>query len=178
MNIVTAWPLVIVVFIISQVVMMVGLPGSGKTHWAQAHMLQNPRKRYNLLSTNSILKCMRVRDSIKIIVWNWNHIDTMPGYNLFISMWKKQRATMALIEKKYRIKSLLFDGWSSSKGERLLDIHSGHVTKSTNLIGCPFFHQSVLKKWLEQINCMWMLIHINIHIISCDEYYAVNVPLP
>ncbi|XP_067314074.1 heterogeneous nuclear ribonucleoprotein U-like protein 2 isoform X2 [Pseudorasbora parva] len=41
------------------VLMMVGMPGSGKTHWAQAHMLQNPRKRYNLLSTNSILICMR-----------------------------------------------------------------------------------------------------------------------
>ncbi|XP_016336671.1 heterogeneous nuclear ribonucleoprotein U-like protein 2 isoform X1 [Sinocyclocheilus anshuiensis] len=42
-----------------EVLMMIGLPGSGKTHWAQAHMLQNPRKRYNLLSTNSILNCMR-----------------------------------------------------------------------------------------------------------------------
>uniref|UniRef100_A0A8C2GH05 Si:ch211-107m4.1 n=1 Tax=Cyprinus carpio TaxID=7962 RepID=A0A8C2GH05_CYPCA len=51
-----------------EVLMMVGLPGSGKTHWAQAHMLQNPRKRYNLLSTNSILNCMRVRKSIKITV--------------------------------------------------------------------------------------------------------------
>lgn len=55
-------------FSICQVLMMVGMPGSGKTHWAQAHMLQNPRKRYNLLSTNSILNCMRVRKSIKIIV--------------------------------------------------------------------------------------------------------------
>ncbi|XP_043089136.1 heterogeneous nuclear ribonucleoprotein U-like protein 2 isoform X2 [Puntigrus tetrazona] len=41
------------------VLMMVGLPGSGKTHWARTHMLQNPRKRYSLLSTNSILSCMR-----------------------------------------------------------------------------------------------------------------------
>ncbi|CAM4612323.1 unnamed protein product [Leuciscus chuanchicus] len=42
-----------------EVLMMVGMPGSGKTHWAQAHMLQNPRKRYSLLSTVSILNCMR-----------------------------------------------------------------------------------------------------------------------
>ncbi|XP_026137011.1 heterogeneous nuclear ribonucleoprotein U-like protein 2 [Carassius auratus] len=42
-----------------EVLMMVGLPGSGKTHWAQAHMLQNPKKRYNLLNTDSILNCMR-----------------------------------------------------------------------------------------------------------------------
>lgn len=42
-----------------EVLMMVGMPGSGKTHWAQAHILQNPSKRYDLLSTNSILNCMR-----------------------------------------------------------------------------------------------------------------------
>ncbi|RXN35174.1 heterogeneous nuclear ribonucleo U 2 [Labeo rohita] len=42
-----------------EVLMTVGLPGSGKTHWAQDHMIQNPKKCYNLLSTNSILNCMR-----------------------------------------------------------------------------------------------------------------------
>lgn len=40
---------------------MVGLPGSGKTHWAQSHMKRNPKKRYHLISTNSVLDCMRVR---------------------------------------------------------------------------------------------------------------------
>lgn len=48
--------------------MMVGLPGSGKTHWAQDHMIQNPKKGYNLLSTNSILNCMRVRKSIMSVL--------------------------------------------------------------------------------------------------------------
>lgn len=48
--------------------MTVGLPGSGKTHWAQDHMIQNPKKCYNLLSTNSILNCMRVRKSIKSVL--------------------------------------------------------------------------------------------------------------
>ncbi|XP_052010788.1 heterogeneous nuclear ribonucleoprotein U-like protein 2 [Xyrauchen texanus] len=43
-----------------EVLMMVGMPGSGKTHWAQAHMAQYPWKRYNLLSTNSVLECMMV----------------------------------------------------------------------------------------------------------------------
>ncbi|XP_030621320.1 heterogeneous nuclear ribonucleoprotein U-like protein 1 [Chanos chanos] len=41
-----------------EVLMMVGMPGAGKTHWAQAHMTQNPEKRYNLLSTESVLNCM------------------------------------------------------------------------------------------------------------------------
>ncbi|TRY98756.1 hypothetical protein DNTS_025494 [Danionella cerebrum] len=49
-----------------EVLMMVGLPGSGKTHWAQAHVLQNPRKRYTVLSTNSILSCMRVRRELRL----------------------------------------------------------------------------------------------------------------
>ncbi|XP_056626203.1 heterogeneous nuclear ribonucleoprotein U-like protein 2 [Triplophysa dalaica] len=43
-----------------EVLMMVGLPGSGKTHWAQSHMKRNPKKRYHLISTNSVLDCMRV----------------------------------------------------------------------------------------------------------------------
>lgn len=42
-----------------EVVMMVGLPGSGKTHWAQAIMAQHPDKHYNLLSTDTILACMK-----------------------------------------------------------------------------------------------------------------------
>ncbi|XP_028822336.1 heterogeneous nuclear ribonucleoprotein U-like protein 2 [Denticeps clupeoides] len=42
-----------------EVILMVGLPASGKTHWAQGHMSQHPEKRYNLLSTNSILSCVK-----------------------------------------------------------------------------------------------------------------------
>ncbi|XP_010896671.2 heterogeneous nuclear ribonucleoprotein U-like protein 1 [Esox lucius] len=42
-----------------EVLMMVGLPGSGKTHWAMAHMNQNPEKRYRLLGTAGLLPCMK-----------------------------------------------------------------------------------------------------------------------
>uniref|UniRef100_A0A3Q2PJB0 Si:ch211-107m4.1 n=1 Tax=Fundulus heteroclitus TaxID=8078 RepID=A0A3Q2PJB0_FUNHE len=42
----------------SEVVMMVGLPGSGKTFWAQAHMKQHPEKEYRLLGTEELLACM------------------------------------------------------------------------------------------------------------------------
>ncbi|KAF7228362.1 heterogeneous nuclear ribonucleoprotein U-like protein 2 [Nothobranchius furzeri] len=41
-----------------EVVMMVGLPGSGKTFWAQNHMKQNPEKKFTLLGTEELLACM------------------------------------------------------------------------------------------------------------------------
>jgi len=36
--------------------MLVGLPGSGKTHWAKWYVKSNPHCRFNLLSTNLILE--------------------------------------------------------------------------------------------------------------------------
>uniref|UniRef100_A0A1A8N348 Heterogeneous nuclear ribonucleoprotein U-like 2 n=1 Tax=Nothobranchius pienaari TaxID=704102 RepID=A0A1A8N348_9TELE len=41
-----------------EVVMMVGLPGSGKTFWAQNHMKQHPKKKFTLLGTEELLACM------------------------------------------------------------------------------------------------------------------------
>ncbi|XP_036431535.1 heterogeneous nuclear ribonucleoprotein U-like protein 2 [Colossoma macropomum] len=43
-----------------EVLMMVGMPGSGKSHWAQNHLAKNPEKGYSLLSTNTILHCMKL----------------------------------------------------------------------------------------------------------------------
>ncbi|KAM4621135.1 heterogeneous nuclear ribonucleoprotein U-like protein 2 isoform 2-T2 [Polymixia lowei] len=42
----------------SEVVMMVGLPGSGKSHWAKAYMEQQPEKRFKLLGNEALLACM------------------------------------------------------------------------------------------------------------------------
>ncbi|KAJ8246961.1 hypothetical protein GJAV_G00257210 [Gymnothorax javanicus] len=42
-----------------EVLMMVGMPGAGKTHWAQAHKAENPEKRYNILSTHTVLSSMK-----------------------------------------------------------------------------------------------------------------------
>ncbi|KAG7220988.1 hypothetical protein INR49_017719 [Caranx melampygus] len=42
------------------VLLMVGLPGSGKSHWAKTHMKQHPGKQYRLLGTEELLACMIV----------------------------------------------------------------------------------------------------------------------
>ncbi|XP_062281081.1 heterogeneous nuclear ribonucleoprotein U-like protein 2 [Scomber scombrus] len=41
-----------------EVVLLVGLPGSGKTHWATTLMQQHPEKNYRLLGTEELLACM------------------------------------------------------------------------------------------------------------------------
>ncbi|XP_017943557.3 heterogeneous nuclear ribonucleoprotein U-like protein 2 [Manacus vitellinus] len=44
-----------------QVLLMVGLPGSGKTQWAQKHSQENREKRYNILGTEAVLHQLRTR---------------------------------------------------------------------------------------------------------------------
>lgn len=43
-----------------EVLMLVGMPGSGKSHWAESHRAKNPEKRYNVLSINYVLHWMRL----------------------------------------------------------------------------------------------------------------------
>lgn len=40
--------------------MMVGLPGAGKTVWAEKHAKSNPEKKFNVLGTNNIIDKMKV----------------------------------------------------------------------------------------------------------------------
>ncbi|XP_048368720.1 heterogeneous nuclear ribonucleoprotein U-like protein 2 isoform X4 [Sphaerodactylus townsendi] len=44
-----------------EVLLMVGLPGCGKTQWTQKHIQDNPDKRYNVLGTDAVLFQMRTR---------------------------------------------------------------------------------------------------------------------
>ncbi|XP_014118556.1 PREDICTED: heterogeneous nuclear ribonucleoprotein U-like protein 2, partial [Pseudopodoces humilis] len=43
------------------VLLMVGLPGSGKTQWAQKHSQENRDKRYNILGTERVLHQLTTR---------------------------------------------------------------------------------------------------------------------
>ncbi|KAM5247808.1 heterogeneous nuclear ribonucleoprotein U-like protein 2 [Ctenodactylus gundi] len=44
-----------------EVILMVGLPGSGKTQWALKYAKENPEKRYNVLGAEAVLSQMRMK---------------------------------------------------------------------------------------------------------------------
>ena len=43
-----------------ELIMLCGLPGAGKTHWATKYAQEHPEKRYNVLGTNNIIDKMKV----------------------------------------------------------------------------------------------------------------------
>lgn len=45
-----------------EVIMMIGLPGSGKTYWAVNHAKENPEKRYNILGNTTLIERMTVNN--------------------------------------------------------------------------------------------------------------------
>ena len=45
----------------SQMIMMVGLPGSGKTSWANKYTAEHPELKVNILGTNCLIDRMKVR---------------------------------------------------------------------------------------------------------------------
>ena len=40
--------------------MMIGLPGAGKTYWAENWSKKHPDKKYNILGTNNLIDKMKV----------------------------------------------------------------------------------------------------------------------
>ncbi|XP_041985735.1 heterogeneous nuclear ribonucleoprotein U-like protein 1 [Aricia agestis] len=43
-----------------EVILMVGMPGAGKTYWARQHAAANPDKRFNIISTGALFDKMKV----------------------------------------------------------------------------------------------------------------------
>jgi len=43
-----------------EVILLVGLPGSGKTHWTQKHVSENADKRYEIIGPDNIISKMTV----------------------------------------------------------------------------------------------------------------------
>ena len=40
--------------------MMIGLPGAGKTFWAEKYAKENEEKNFNILGTNNLIEKMKV----------------------------------------------------------------------------------------------------------------------
>ena len=45
-----------------EMIMLIGLPGSGKTTWVNEHVEKNPEKRYNVIGTSALIERMKVCD--------------------------------------------------------------------------------------------------------------------
>ena len=43
-----------------EMIMLIGLPASGKTTWANKHVEENPLKRFNVIGTSVLLERMKV----------------------------------------------------------------------------------------------------------------------
>ena len=48
--------------------MMIGLPGAGKTFWAEKFAKENAEKNYNILGTNNLIEKMKVGSDLFIFV--------------------------------------------------------------------------------------------------------------
>ena len=43
-----------------EIIMMVGIPGAGKTYWAEKYVKDHPEKKYYILGTNTVMEKMKV----------------------------------------------------------------------------------------------------------------------
>ena len=52
--------------------MMIGLPGAGKTFWAEKYAKENAAKNYNILGTNNLIEKMKVKSKYICYVQTYN----------------------------------------------------------------------------------------------------------
>ena len=83
-----------------QVIMIIGLPGSGKTTWAVNKAKNNPGKRYNILGTDNLIDVMRVTGLPRTFSFNERFIRLMP---------KASECMKKLLEiGKFRLQLIIF----------------------------------------------------------------------
>ena len=44
-----------------ELILLIGLPGCGKTTWVNKHVAENPDKKYNVIGTSALIDKMKVR---------------------------------------------------------------------------------------------------------------------
>ena len=54
-----------------EVIMMIGLPGCGKSTWVAKHVADNPEKQYNVVSTGTMISKMTVSANIMRVKSCW-----------------------------------------------------------------------------------------------------------
>ena len=69
--------------------MMVGLPGAGKTFWAEKFAKENEEKNYNILGTNNLIEKMKVIENLCIadphyfLIWR-SGLEVMFTFTIFL----------------------------------------------------------------------------------------------
>ena len=57
-----------------EMIMMIGLPGSGKTTWVEKHVAAHPEKRYNVIGASVLQERMKVNEILKIDTFSRNSL--------------------------------------------------------------------------------------------------------
>ena len=114
-----------------QVLMMIGLPASGKTTWAEKHSRQNPEKRYTILGTNLIMEKMKVCLSVWLL---YLCLTVVPLFDCTSVAWWSLRPSVQLLVCFYTV-DLGIRWWHSTHTSP----HSTHTphTPLTHYCGIP-----------------------------------------
>ena len=52
-------------------ILLIGLPGAGKTTWVSKYVEEHPEKRYNVIGAVALLERMKVR--LQLLRLNWSY---------------------------------------------------------------------------------------------------------